>query len=85
MLARLLTRTHHLRRLQPRLHHKYSPALRVMSSAALSAVESTAQPASNPAIQKAGGAKKPKEKKGDAAAASHALEVRVRIILAFND
>ena len=47
-----------------------------MSSAAPSAVESTAQPASNPAIQKATGTKKQKEKKGEAAGSSHPLEVR---------
>ena len=79
MLVRFLSRTHHLRPVRlrcPPVKPIYLSALRTMSSAAPSAVESTAQPASNPAIQKATGTKKQKEKKGEAAGSSHPLEVR---------
>lgn len=40
------------------------------------AVASTSQPASNPAIQQAGGAKKPKEKKAVTNSSAAPLEVR---------
>lgn len=53
-------------------------------STALAPVASTSQPASNPALQKAGGAKKPKDKKIAADESQYPLEVHQHFLLEFD-
>ena len=60
-----------------RLYTITNAPLRNMASVAPEPVSSTAQPASNPAIQNAGGAKKSKAKKGEQSGSAFPLEVCV--------